>query len=165
MDRDNDMTADEARDMGLLDELRAIAGRVDPVPEAMVLAARSAIAWRNLDANLAALTYDSVLDDELVGVRSVTAPRLVTFAAGELEIEVQVGDDGPDKRVVGQIVPPGPATVVLKKFLSELGPDVEVAADELGRFSFDRVQPCTVRLEVRPAADGARPVRTDWLIL
>src|SRR4028119_2074881 len=98
---DEDMTADDARDLALLDELRALAGRADPVPPAAILAARSAIAWRTIDAELAELTYDSVLDDSLAAVRTSETTRLVTFEAGDAQIEVQVATLAEKRRLVG----------------------------------------------------------------
>jgi hypothetical protein len=58
-----------------------------------------------MDATIAALTYDSVLDEAVAGVRAADTPRLVTFEAGDVQIEVQVAtlDDG--RRLVGQVVP------------------------------------------------------------
>ncbi len=161
MDDDDDMTPDEARDLGLLDELRLIVGRADPVPPSLVLAARSAIAWRTIDAELAQLTYDSLLDDALVGVRAADATRLVTFEAGELQIEVQVATLGDHRRLVGQVVPPRAGTLELH---ADDPARLETTVDDLGRFTLDQVPAGPVRLLFRPA-DGSPDVRTDWLIV
>ena len=160
MPDDDDMTHDEARDLGLLDELRGIAARVDPVPRAALLAARSAIAWRTMDAELAELTYDSVLDDERVGVRNTDTTRLVTFEVGDVQIEVQVATLGDQRRLVGQVIPTSAGSLVLDT------PDVrvETSVDPLGRFTFDSVPSGPVRLRFL-REDGTRAVQTDWLIV
>ena len=48
-------------DDALLAELAGILARVDPVPGEVTLAARSALAWRSMDAELAELLHDSAL--------------------------------------------------------------------------------------------------------
>ena len=154
------MTPDEARDLSLLDELRAIVGRADPVPPGLVLAARSAIAWRTMDATIAALTYDSVLDEAVAGVRAADTPRLVTFEAGDVQIEVQVAtlDDG--RRLVGQVVPTRAGMIELHARDRTL----EAVVDDLGRFTLDAVPAGPVRLQFRPDG-GEAVIRTDWLIV
>ena len=69
------MTAGGSFDPSSDDELMAALGRAlqqqDPVPDDVVEAAKATFAWRTIDAELAALTFDSVADaDALVGVRS-----------------------------------------------------------------------------------------------
>lgn len=158
---DEDMTADDARDLALLDELRAIAGRADPVPPAAILAARSAIAWRTMDAELAELTYDSVLDDSLAAVRTSETTRLVTFEAGDAQIEVQVATLAEKRRLVGQVVPPrGGSLEVNARDTVRL----ETTVDELGRFAIEAVPAGPIRLLFRPD-DGGADVRTDWLLV
>ncbi len=49
-------------DDALMVELRHVVGRVDPIPEAVRIAARAAIEWRTLDAELAALVHDSAVE-------------------------------------------------------------------------------------------------------
>ena len=49
-------------DAQLLDELRRAASRFDPPPPAVVEAARSSFTWRTIDAELAALVFDSGVD-------------------------------------------------------------------------------------------------------
>ena len=160
MPDDDDMTQDEARDLGLLDELRGIATRLDPVPPAALLAARSAIAWRTMDAELAELTYDSLVDDERAAVRNADAARLVTFEVGDVQIEIQVASVGEHRRLVGQIVPTAAGSLELRSPEAR----VEAAVDELGRFSFERAPAGPVQLRFAAAGD-APPVQTDWLIL
>jgi hypothetical protein len=118
-------------DAALLDDLRAVASRADAVPAELLAAARDALSWRTVDAELAELTHDS-LADGLVGVRSapvVAAPRQLGFEAGAAAVEVELADG----RLVGQLLPPGPAHVELHHATGT----VASQADELGRFLFD----------------------------
>ena len=136
-----------AADAALLAELRAVADRVDPLPAGLVAAARGVLTWRTLDDELAELTFDSLVDG-LAGVRSgpaTAAPRQVSFEAGTAAVDVEL--DG--ERLVGQLVPPGPARVELHR-----GSDVVATrADELGRFGFD------LGVSTLPATGGPRAWR------
>ena len=67
----------EARDAGastdpMFATLRSVIDRADPVPQAVVAAARAAYTWRTIDAELAELTADSAMAD--CG-RAIDAPR------------------------------------------------------------------------------------------
>ena len=64
------------------------AGRA--VPPEFVEAGKSAYAWRNIDAELASLTYDSTRD-LVSSVRAETASiRALTFTSAHLIIELEV---------------------------------------------------------------------------
>jgi len=152
-------------DDALLAELRRVVGEVDPIPEPVQIAARAAIEWRTLDAELAALVHDSAVDaaDALLVRGAAVGPRVVTFAAPELTIEVQaeVVDDTGSLCLVGQLVPPQAADVTVRHG-AEL---IAVRADERGRFAVRGVAPGPVSLRCRlDAAPGAsRLVETAWL--
>ena len=93
-------------DEPLIEKLRGVATEVDPVPERMLAAARGTYTWRTVDAELAVLAYDSVLDDDRAAlVRGSGEARLLTFAAAELTIELEVTLSGERRRIVGQLVP------------------------------------------------------------
>ena len=73
--------------------------------------ARASFGLRDLDAQLAELVADSAVDVP-AGVRSSPeAPRLLTFAAADAEVELQVMPARDGWAVLGQVVPPGPALV------------------------------------------------------
>ena len=75
----------------------------DPVPEHVLEAARAAIGWRTIDAELAELLHED--SKELAGVRGdETGPRHLTFAAGDVELELMLARDR-DTRIDGQLVP------------------------------------------------------------
>ncbi len=115
----------------LLDELRRVFGAIDPVPAPVQAAARAAIEWRTIDAELAALVSDSMIDEPLLAVRGTTELRMLTFEADELTIELEAEPAGDDTlTLVGQLVPPQRAQVAIRH-----GADViATQADERGRF-------------------------------
>src|ERR1700736_6555418 len=88
----------------LLGERRALARAVDPVPAEVTFAAKGSLAWRRIDAELAELTFDSLLEDAaLAGVRGGDTVRLVTFEAGDVSVEVEITDAGDRRRLIGQL--------------------------------------------------------------
>ena len=146
----------------LLAELRHVVTQVDPVPDHVRIAARAAIEWRTLEAELAALIHDSALDGPAMAVRgAATGPRTLTFEAGDLTIEVEAEADDGTLCLVGQLVPPQAADVTVRHG-EEL---VAVRADDLGRFAARGIAPGPVRLRCRlDGASGAgRLVETEWL--
>ena len=130
-------TEPEFGDRALLDELaELLRGRNEPPPE-VLHAAREAFIWRTVDAEIAALTYDSLLDDAPAGVRAAAQPRILTFEADGLTIEVELDATPSGRRLLGQVVPPQPATLELHVGGVEPGVGAEVVtaeADALGRF-------------------------------
>lgn len=144
----------------LYEELRAVLHRADPVPAAVEEAARASFTWRTVDAELAELAYDSALDDDrLAGVRSVAAgPRTVTFEGAGVTVEVEVAEEGGRRRLLGQLVPPGVASVDVRHGAGV----VTVTADEVGRFTVEALPPGPVSLRCTPAGGGAA-VETSWL--
>ncbi|MDP9795145.1 hypothetical protein J2S43_003657 [Catenuloplanes nepalensis] len=143
--------------MSDLDRLAAMFDRVDPVPEAVLAAARDAFGWRTIDADLARLTADSLLTE--AAVRG-DAARLLTFEAGGTVIEAEVAGTGTALRVLGQVVPPGPARVRLE----QPGGTAETVADALGRFTLTGVRPGPSRFVCTRLPSGPA-VRTEWTVL
>lgn len=130
---DHDEPAVDAAEQRLLERLRRLAAAADPVPPDAELAARSAFAYRRLDAELAELLADSLDDDkQLAGVRGATRtePRLLSFAADDRVVELEITTTGDDREVIGQLVPGTRATVELRT--RSAGSTIET--DELGRF-------------------------------
>jgi len=148
-------------DLKLLGELRD-AGRLDPVPFEALVAARSSLAWRTLDAELAELAYDSLLDDNvLAGIRSADAPpRLVTFECPALSVEIETASTGSGHCLVGQLTPAQAAGLEVQ----HVGGTISTTADELGRFTVEDVPAGPVSVRVRPT-DGSGAVTTDWIVL
>lgn len=152
-----------AGDDDLADELRVLLGRLDPVPPEVVAAARASFEWRNLDAELARLTADSLL--AVTDVRGGEQPRLLSFQVGERSVEIEVSEVDTRLRVLGQLVPVQPARVRVEQ------PErtIEVVADELGRFSVDDLAPGPTRFVCRPLTPSGEPAGadlvTEWQVL
>ena len=143
------MSAD--RDELLVQELRAFL-EPDPVPAALVAAARATFTWRSVDDELAALLSDSA-DLALTGVRG-TGDRRLAFEAPQLVIEFVLVPGARGSRLEGQLAPPGPARI---EVLS--GDEVtEIDADQHGRFALDGVRNGPLSLRVVRGDDP--PVRT-----
>jgi hypothetical protein len=141
----------------LLVELQSLMSRLDPVPKTVDEAARAAFAWRTIDAELAELTRDSLLEDAPAGVRGAEGARMLSFESPSLSVELEVADLGQQgRRLVGQLVPPGPASIVV----DHAGGRVDAAADELGRFVVDGLRPGPARVRCRVAGGGE--IATEW---
>lgn len=154
---------DEAGDAELEAGLREAAARYDPVPAEVIQAATAAFTWRNVDAELAELEFDSLLDQpEAALVRGPGGPRLLHFRAGLLTIEVEVTSSRSARELTGQVFPVQPAELEIRH-----GTQVNrVAVDDLGRFRAEFVPAGPVSLHWRPASGGAgTAVVTDWLPL
>lgn len=150
-------TPDDAGDERLLEELRQLSAVLDPVPPEALAAARSAIAWRTMDAELAELTADLSAGAAPAGVRGGVAPALLSFEAGEFGIEVEVIGNQDERRLLGQVVPAGAGEVEVR----HAGGRVVAAVDDLGRFSAAGVAAGPVSLRCRL---GDRVVETDWFL-
>jgi hypothetical protein len=90
-------------DDDLIERLRRIAGQADPVPPALLDAARAAFGMRDIDARVAELVRDSAVDAPATSLRG-DGPRLLSFEAGGAVIECEVTDRGARRDVVGQLV-------------------------------------------------------------
>lgn len=130
----------------------------DAPPAPVITLAQQLFSLRSLDAELATLVADSAVDGMEVAVRG-TGARLLTFETAELAIELEVSGEGRTRRVVGQLVPGGPATIEARQ---PSYPDARVAeADERGRFEFDGLAPEPMSLTWR--RPGSRAVTTQWI--
>lgn len=148
-------------DSELEQELLRAAARFDPVPPEVVQAAIDAYSWRDLDAELAELVFDSLLEaDAATLVRGPAGRRMVSFAVPGLTVDVEVTASRTGRDVMGQLSPPQRATVEIRH-----GAGISTtAADELGRFSTVSLPAGPVSLRLSLAGGGARPVVvTDWL--
>jgi hypothetical protein len=139
-------------------ELGAAVRAAEEVPASFVEAGRRALAWRNVDAELAELGYDSADEPASAGMRAGRATlRALTFVAGRLTIELEWSEDG----LVGQVVPQQPGEVELQQ---PGGGRRAAAIDDLGWFAFRAPAPhgmCRLRVRTR---DGSA-VLTGWMTL
>jgi hypothetical protein len=149
-------------DEALLEELRDAARRFDPPPPQVLEAARASLTWRAIDSELAALAFDSAVDQAATAARSGEGPRLLTFSAPGLNIEVEVSPIGPRRQLVGQLVPAQPARIDVR----HAGGVTTVQADQFGRFGVDAVSAGPVSLRCHLATEPpSPPVVTEWIPL
>lgn len=150
------MTTDHA----LLARLRSTFEAADPVPPEAIEMASVSLSWRDPDVALAELIGDSLTDSALVRAPRAGGPRLLTFEADGLTIEVEVAEDGDSRRLLGQLVPPSPAEVAVRW----LDGQIHVDADELGRFSASGIPSGQVSLSCT-LGHRTSPVATSWVTI
>jgi hypothetical protein len=158
------MTDHDDPDDPLIAELRAFVAEADPVPALVSEAAKAALGWRRLDADLAELLSDSTLDaEQLALTRGPGAPvRSVSFSSGQLMIDLDVHVDGQRRTLLGQLSPPSAATIEVQRADDETTTTAE--SDSLGRFRVEVVAGPPVRLRVLSAAPAAvAAVETSWI--
>lgn len=155
-------------DEALLDALARM-GADDAPPDDVVAAAKAMWTWRSIDAELAALTYDSLdADANLVGVRGDPGVRQLAFESGELSVRLEI-TPGPPGRLLGQLVPPTEAEVTLRRAtVSGTGSvtvSVTVPTDAHGRFQVAGLEPGPFSLRCVPVDQPALVVDTAWVVL
>ncbi|MHC3467584.1 hypothetical protein ACYF6T_02610 [Streptomyces sp. 7R007] len=150
---DDDVFDGEEFDCALVEEeLRRATAILDPVPPQLRQIAVEAFALHDLDARIAELTFDSVVD--ALPVRGATdTPRMLTFHAGEVTVDVELTAQG----LMGQVLPPQPARIEVLT-----GPQAGAAltTDDMGRFTHDAPPSGPFALKLRT---GEGVLVTDWL--
>jgi hypothetical protein len=143
---------------GLEEKLRDLARLLDPVPEHLVRQAVSAYAWHTVDAEPAELTFDSFAPEQAALVRGPRGPRLLTFEAPTLTVEIEITECGDTRRLTGRISPPRRAGIEVRR------PDrrLHVETDELGRFGCDGLSAGPLGLRCSTAE---QTVVTDWVAI
>jgi hypothetical protein len=129
------------------------------VPASFVEAGRAAYTWHGIDAELAALTFDSAAEPAAAvpAIRAEEAsPRFLTFAAADLTIELEVGADA----IVGQIVPPQPGHA---DACPASGPASITEIDEIGCFVIRPLPTSPFRLHCH-GSSGISAL-TTWITL
>ncbi|MFE8945876.1 hypothetical protein [Streptomyces sp. NPDC007856] len=145
-------TDEELADSLLEEELRQAAAVLDPVPDTLLQVALDAYVLHDLDARIAELTFDSLVD--ALPVRGMPdTPRMLTFSAGEVTVDVEVTEDG----LIGQVLPPQSARI---EVLGGPRTALPVAVDTLGRFTSDTPPAGPFALRLRT---GTEVIVTEWL--
>ncbi|MER7837071.1 hypothetical protein ABTY98_14475 [Streptomyces sp. NPDC096040] len=136
----------------LEEELRQAAAVLDPLPAGLLQLAVEAYALHDLDARVAELTFDSLVD--AIPVRGAEdPPRMLTFQAGELTVDVEVTGDG----LLGQVLPPQSARI---EVLGGTAAARSLTADGMGRFASDTPPAGPFALRLRTDGDV---IVTEWL--
>ncbi|MFJ6726258.1 hypothetical protein ACIQPQ_15220 [Streptomyces sp. NPDC091281] len=149
----DDLDLDVEFDHGSLEEeLRQAAAILDPVPSGLRRLALEAYALHDLDARIAELTFDSLVD--AIPVRGAAdPPRMLTFHSGGLTVDVEVTSAG----LIGQLLPPQPASI---EVLDGPRARASLTADDLGRFSGEAPPSGPFALRLRT---GGETVVTEWM--
>jgi hypothetical protein len=142
----------------ILAALRQAMRNRQAVPPEWVAAAKNAFAWRNIDAELALLTYDSTQGSAAAApTRAESASiRALTFSSPRLTIELEVTGDS----LLGQVVPAQAAVIEVE---TRDGVRASIPSDEVGCFSVHPIPVDSFRIRCR-AADNA-DVLTGWITL
>ncbi|MCO1661101.1 hypothetical protein [Pseudonocardia humida] len=150
-------------DDALLAELARVLERVSAPPPEVVEAAKGLFTWRTVDAELAELTHDSLIAQRELGVRAAGQPRILTFEAGGMTVEVEVDDVPGARRLIGQLTPPGRADLELRSADDTVVGSIVGSADELGRFVLDL--PAGKQRSSLRIRRGAEVTETAWVPL
>lgn len=148
-----------ANDEELLERLGRVLSRTGGPPVEQVEATKGLFTWRTVDAELAALTYDSLVAED-TGVRAVEQPRILTFEAEGMTVEMEIDELPGARRLIGQLTPPGPARLELR---SRNGDRITGAADDFGRFVL-ALGPVLRQASLR-CVRGDLSVETAWILL
>ena len=148
---------DQDKDSGLIAALRDGLAASDPVPSDVKEFAKAAFSWRELDAELAELEYDSVEEEIPAGVRSSTVVRMMSFQAGRWMIDIEYDETA--GRLMGATSPPARYTVELHT----AGARFAIESDDSGRFTAEDVVRGPLAMVLR-FADG-EVVKTPWVVL
>jgi len=150
---------DETGDDELEAQLRKLAEDREPVPAELVAAAVDAFTWRDLDAELAELTFDSLFDQDAATLVRGGQERLFRFRSRDQSVDLEVTVTGAWRTLIGQVMPPGPAAISIRHPAGAVRAD----ADELGRFRAERVPPGPVSLWLHAAEPKRTGLVTDWV--
>jgi hypothetical protein len=149
----------EEQDQALIEQLRtALAAQA--VPESVTEAAKAALTWLRVDAELAELLSDSTLDAEPALARGAAVVRSVSFTAGQTIVELEVHPDGERRTLLGQLSPAAQRPIAVQQ-----ADGVELAtalSDELGRFRITLDSGGTVRLRIADG-DADTAIETAWI--
>jgi len=143
----------------LIARLNRVAARADPVPEALVTAARGVFGLRELDARVAELVRDSAIAATSAPVSVVRGPggRLLSFESGDIAVECEITASDARRDVFGQFVGARPAAV----HITATSAVVDTPVDDQGRFSARGIPAGLFRLRWS-LPDGTTLV-TSWI--
>ena len=124
------MNDEPTRDIDLVAALDRGLERVERLPDRALAAAYGAVQLANVDAELAGLVYDSLLEPAGALIRGDEGEtRIITFANDHLSLDVALLGDG--TTIVGEIDPAEAYEVELETVTNER---VTILVDQFGRF-------------------------------
>ncbi len=141
-------------DEQLLTLLRAALEAENPPPTNVDAVADLTYAWRTIDADLAALSYDSVL--EPATTRDDGSVRTLAFELND-DVRIDIRIDAERTRIVGQVEPAAEGTAEL---IHREGAET-VDIDDFGVFVFEAIASGPVSILIKV---GDRSVRTEWFL-
>jgi len=139
----------------LLDLVKSVMSEIGAVPHEVTVAARAAFELRTFDIELAALIYDSRIDNRLLaGTRAAeSSARILVFRTGESTVEVEFRDG----RALGQVDPPSAGLVSFESPQRRLG---RAEIDSFGCFVLEGEFAGMIRV-ILHSGDDAKLV-TEW---
>lgn len=144
-------------DEKLLAMLRKGLADSDTVPSDVAAFAKAAFTWRDIDAELAELDFDSADEEVPTGVRSSTTLRMISFQAGQWMIDIEY--DEAAGRLIGATSPPARYTVELHTS----GASFTTESDDMGRFTADGIARGPLGMVLR--FTRGQVVKTQWVVL
>jgi hypothetical protein len=153
------MDEHKEQDEALIEQLRIALG-TQAAPASVTNAAKAALTWLRVDAELAELLSDSALDAEPALARGNAVVRSVSFSAGETIVELEIHPDGDRRTLLGQLSPAVQRTIMIQH--ADGAELASAQSDELGRFRITLEEGGTVRLRI---ADGGpdTAIETAWI--
>jgi hypothetical protein len=149
----------EEQEEALIEQLRT-AFAAEAAPASVTEAAKAALTWRRIDAELAELLSDSALDAEPALARGDAVVRSVSFSAGQTIVELEVHPEGERRTLLGQLSPAAQRPIVIQH--ADGSESASAISDELGRFRITLDGGGTVRLRIADdQADTA--IETAWI--
>ena len=160
------MTDQADPDDPLVAELRELFTQADPVPASVTELAKASLGWRRLDAELAELLSDSLLEERAAaGVRGGgdgLPVRSVRFMASADTIDLDIHVDGQQRTLLGQITPPASVEIEVE---TAAGTIASVQSDELGRFRAKLPEAELIRLVIKHGPHVGSRVVTSWITI
>ena len=153
--RSHDDAADKPLDdldFAILDGIRALFERVDPMPADLPERVRFSLALRGLETEVARLASEE--DPRLVAARGAEQSRTVTFDSASLSIIIRIEENkNGSVRIDGWLAPPQPRQIEMQTSIATLS----TGSDDQGRFAFGEVPRGTARLVVIGTAEHDEP--------
>jgi hypothetical protein len=143
----------------LIELLRQGLETTDPVPADVTDFAMAALTWRTIDAELAAIAFDSASEDTPAGVRGPGGERMLSYETETLSLDIEYRSA--TRRLIGQVAPPQTATVELHHSKGTSS----TVTDDLGRFTFEDVEPGPVSIVCTSHGSDPDVIKTEWTVL